>query len=94
MARLMLVSWEAKARNTVELASTSRTIWAWLWLSAVLRRWSELTSWRRSVPRTATALLSRARSRCVGSKRSNTWASSVPPLPFRPWPAPLTSSWR
>src|SRR6202012_1484309 len=75
-AALMLASWDAKARNTVEEASTRRTIWPWLWLSEVLRRWSELTSWRRSVPRTATALLRRARSRWVGSKRSNTWASS------------------
>src|SRR6202042_288112 len=66
-AALMLESWEAKALNTVELASTRRTIWLWLWLSEVLRRWSELTSWRRSVPRTATALLRRARSWWVGS---------------------------
>ena len=30
----------------------------------------------------------------VGSNRSSTWASSSPPLSFRPWPAPLTSKFR
>ena len=54
-------------------------------------RCSELTSWRRAAPRSATAWFSRARSRWVGSNRSSTWASSVPPLPFSPCPAPLTS---
>ena len=60
--------------------------------SAVFSRCSELTSCRRSAPRTAIAPLTRARSRWVGSKRSSTWASSEPPLPARPCARSVDSS--
>ena len=79
-ARLTFWSSEANAPNTCSLESISCTICGCLAASATFRRLSELTSWRRSAPRWATAPLSRARSRWVGSNRSITCASSSPPL--------------
>ena len=74
-ARLTFWFSDANAANTFSLESISWTICGCLAASATLRRLSELTSWRRSAPRWATAPLTRARSRWVGSNRSITWAS-------------------
>ena len=91
MAREMFVSSEAKARNTVAEAEISCLRSPPRWASAVFSRCSELISRRRFCRRTATAVVTRAMSRLVGSKRRKTSCRSLPRV-CRPWPAPLTSS--
>jgi hypothetical protein len=84
---------EANARKTVAEESTSSVKSPSLEASSEFRPLSEEISRRRFLRRVATADVTRARSRWVGSKRSKTSRRLLPRF-SSPRPAPLTRSLR